>query len=203
MTRLPNYGQRKARGGKGLLPPNPKQWENEHNGLDVREALGLGLDTALSHDGAFGLLPGVKVMGHGDLPMAQVFIEHFRNGGSRAWSGMGIPLPGGGAWVIFNDSHPINRVRATLMEEFFHLWLGHPATSVRVYRDTATRSYDRRVESEAYGSGAAALVPYSPLRDRLRAGEPVGRIAARFGVSQDLVMFRVKVTKLYGSLRRR
>src|SRR5437773_12068232 len=134
MTRLPNYARRRARGGKGLLPPNPKQWENEHNALDLREAIALGLDIPLGHPAAFALLPDVTVVGHGQIPMAQIHIDHFRNSGSGAWSGMGIPLPGGGALVVFNDSHPMNRIRATLMEEFFHLWLGHPATTVRVYQ---------------------------------------------------------------------
>lgn len=162
----------------------------------------LCLDAPLSHQAAFGLLPDVTVVGHGEIPMAQVYIDHFRNSGSAAWSGMGIQLPGGGALVVFNDSHPINRVRATLMEELFHLRLGHPATTVRVYQDAGGRSYDARVEGEAYGSGAAALVPYRPLRERLQAGESVRRIAGFFEVSQDLVVFRAKVTRLYRSMRR-
>ena len=203
MTRLPNSARRKARGGKGLLPPNPKQWENEHNGLDLRDAMGLRLDGPLPHDAAFALLPDVTVVGHGEIPMAQIYVDHFRNGGSAAWSGMGIPLPGGGALVVFNDSHPVNRVRATLMEEFFHIWLGHPVTTVRVYQDTGGRSYNAHVEGEAYGSGAAALVPYRSLREQLQGEDSVRKIAAFFEVSQDLVVFRAKVTKLYGSIRRR
>jgi hypothetical protein len=203
MTRPLNYARRKARRGQGLLPPNPNQWENEHNALDLREAMGVHLDTPLRHQAAFALLPGVTVVGHGEVPMAQIYIDHFRNSGSGAWSGMGIPLPDGGALVVFNDAHPINRVRATLMEEFFHLRLGHPATTVRLYQDGGGRSYDARVEGEAYGSGAAALMPYRALRARLLAGDSVGKIASLFEVSQELVVFRAKVTKLYSPIRRR
>lgn len=204
MVRQLNYVRRKARGGKGLIPPNPNQWENEHNGLDLRDALGVSPDVRLQYETAFGeLLPHVGVVGHGAVPMAQEQIDHFRGPGSAAWSGIGIPLPDGGALVVFNDSHPPNRIRATLMEEFFHLWLGHPATTVRVYQDGASRTFDRRVESEAYGSGAAALVPYQTLRERLSSGESVRTIAQHFDVSRDLVLFRVKVTRLYGSIRRR
>lgn len=203
MAQQLNYARRKARGGKGLLPPNPKQWENEHNGLDLRDALGLSPDAPLQHERAFGLLRDVAVVGHGEIPMAQEQIDHFRGAGSGAWSGMGIPLPGGGALVVYNDSHPPNRIRATLMEEFFHLWLGHPATTVRVYQDGANRSFDRRVESEAYGSGAAGLVPYQTLRERLSSGDSIRTIANSMEVSQDLVMFRVKVTRLYSLIARR
>jgi hypothetical protein len=200
----PNYAQRRARGGKGLLPPNPGQWEIEHNGLDLRDDLGLGLDVPLPTDAAFNLLTDVLVIPHGELPAAQTYLDHFRDGGRRAWSGMGIPLPEGGTLVVFNDSHAPARIRATLMEEFFHLRLGHAATSVRVYvGDGAHRSHDSAVEGEAYGSGAAALVPYKTLRKMLRAGQSVGRIARLFQVSADLVIYRAKVTKLYGWLRRR
>lgn len=198
-----NFARRRARGGKGLIPPNPKQWENEHNGLDLRDDLHLPYGARLDHLRAFDLLPNVTVVPHGHIPMAQEQIDHFRGPGSAAWSGVGIPLPDGGALVVFNDSHPPSRIRATLMEEFFHLRLGHPATAVRVYQDGQSRTHDPDVESEAYGSGAAALVPYLALRERLTRGEPPRSIAAHFEVSRDLVMFRIKVTRLYGSLPRR
>ncbi len=200
----PNYARRKARGGKRLLPPNPGQWEIEHNGLDLRDDLGLGLDVRLPTEAAFKLLSDVLVVPHGELPAAQVYLDHFRDGGRSAWSGMGIPLPEGGTMVLFNDSHPPARIRSTLMEEFFHLRLGHPATSIRFYGgDEAHRTHDPAVEGEAYGSGAAALVPYRALRTMLKARQPVGRIARLFEVSADLVIFRAKVTKLYGLFRRR
>lgn len=203
MALLGNFARRKARGGKGLIPPNPKQWDNEHNGLDLREKLGLDLDAPLRHAAAFALFPNVTVLPHGAIPMAQMHIDHFRDGGSSAWSGVAIPLPDGGVFVVFNDSHPMTRVRATLMEEFFHLWLGHPATKVRVYQDRGARTYNAGVESEAYGSGAAALVPYRTLKQRILAGEPTRRISSFLEVSEDLVVFRAKVTKLYDKIRTR
>src|SRR2546427_463522 len=97
-----NYARRRARVGRGLLPPNPKHWESEHNGLDLREDLRLPLDVPLPFDAAYDLLPDVVVCPHGDVPAAQVYLDHFRDGGSRAWSGMGIPLPDGGTVVVYN-----------------------------------------------------------------------------------------------------
>ena len=203
MTPMRNYERRRARGGRGLLPPNPRQWENEHNGLDLREDLGLGLDCALPTAGSFRLLPDVTVLPHGEVPgLAQIYIDHFRGGGSSAWSGIGIPLPDGGALVVYNDSHPTTRVRATMMEEFFHLRLGHPTSQVRVYVDRgAQRTYDSQVEGEAYGSGAAALVPYGFLRGAIQKGMDSSQIACMLGVSEDLVRYRAKVTKQYSKLR--
>lgn len=199
-----NYARRKARGGCGVIPPNPAQWENEHNGLDLREDLGIGPGNAFPHEQAFGLLPNVIVLPHGSLPAAAKYLQHFRIGRASAWSGMAMTLPTGDELVIFNDSHPRTRVRATLMEEFFHLWLDHPRSVLRLYSDDgAWRSYAQDVEQAAYGSGAAALVPYCSLRSMIRAGRSVGEIAAHFGVSNDLVLFRCKVTKTYRKLGRR
>ena len=191
---------RPRRAGKGLLPPNPKQWDNEHHALDLREELQLHPDEPLPHDRAFHLLENVEVAPHGAIPRAEVFKQHLRNG--RSWSGISIPLPGGGAIVLYNDGHPPTRVRATLMEEFFHLRLRHPLTAVRVYRDGAERSFNAQVENEAYGSGAAALVPYKALRAMIDLGLGCTEIAQRLVVSEQLVAFRAKVTRQYKRLVR-
>ena len=202
--RQPSNDRRKSRVGKGVLPPNSNQWENEHNGLDLRDDLGLSLDVRLSYEDAFALLEDVTVLPHGGMQIEQKYIDHFRNDGSANWSGMGIPLPGGGALVVYNDSHPPSRIRSTLMEEFFHLRLGHPATTVRVYEEEGShRSYNAGAEGMAYGSGAASLVPYHPLYAMLALGKSAAQIARHFDVSRDLVVFRLKVTRLYRKVFRR
>lgn len=202
--RQPDYARRKARGGRGLLPPNPSQWGNEHNALDVRDELGLTIDQRLSHEAAFDLEPNTIVVPHGELPAAAKYLDHFRQGRAAKWSGMVITLPTGNELVLFNDSHPITRIRATLMEEFFHLRLGHPRSALRIYGDNGSwRTYEPTVEQEAYGSGAAALVPFAALRPMIEAGRTVRQIAQHFEVSDDLVLFRCKVTKTYRSARRK
>lgn len=190
--------RRRARGGRGLLPPNPKQWENEHNGLDLREDLGLPLDAPLPHMAAFELLPGVLVMPHGEVPAAAKYIRHFREEGRTHWSGLAIRLGESSELVLYNDSHAMTRVRATLMEEFFHLRLQHARSVVRLLSmHDRGRTYDGAIEQIAYGSGAAALAPYSALKTMLRGGSDVSAIARQFSVSDDLVQYRLKVTKLY------
>jgi len=204
MTRRLNYARRKSRGGKKLIPPNPLQWENEHNGLDLREDLGIPLDVPLDHDLAFEqMLPMVAVHPHGSIPAADKYLNHFRLSGSSAWSGMAITLPDGFELVFYNDSHPINRIRSTLMEEFYHIWLEHPKSLVRIYsEDRKWRTFNSKIEEEAYGSGAAALVPYRPMCEMLASGLSTTAIARHFRVSTDLVLFRGKVTKTYRRMRR-
>lgn len=201
MTRQSTRGRRPPRKGKGLLPPNPKIWAHEHHGLDLRGELGLQLDCSLDHTLAFKLIPGAAVKPHGALLAAERFLQHFRREGKSRWSGLAVSLPNGTELVLYNDSHSITRIRSTLMEEFFHLWLGHKRSVVRVLKDSPeSRSHNKAVETEAFGSGAAALVPYKPLRRRILEGESARSIARHFEVSEDLIVFRSKKTKLYKQL---
>jgi Zn-dependent peptidase ImmA (M78 family) len=137
------------------------------------------------------------------IPAADVFLDRFRGVNSGAWSGMGVRIDEGFELVVYNDCHPFTRVRATLMEEFFHIWLDHPRTELRLYSEDGTwRSYYAEVEAEAYDSGAAALVPYKALREMLVHGVGRNDIAEHFGVSQALVVYRCKVTRTYKALVR-
>jgi hypothetical protein len=186
-----------SRKGTGDLPPNPKQWVAENHGLDLREQVGIGADRLLPHAKAFALTPHVSIVAHGEIPAAAATINYFRARGSGRWSGLALPLGNGEVLVLYNDAHPITRTRATLMEEFFHLRLGHRPSEIRVLggRD-GHRTHDKETESEAYGCGAAALVPYRSLKAMYGSGMSVPKIAAHFQVSTELVYFRLKVTRL-------
>lgn len=185
------FDLRSSRKGKRLLPPNPTRWEHEHNALDVRHELGLSHGEPLDPLAAFDLLDSVlDVVPHMELGAAAEYERHFSGARQSRWSGMCIPLPEGDHLVVYNGFHPQTRVRATLMEEFFHLWLGHAPTKIRVHSDgTGGRDFDDRRESEAYGSGAAALVPYGSLREMLTGGLDVGAIGRHFNVSAQLLSF--------------
>jgi len=191
------------RAGTGVLPPNPTQWACENNALDLRRDLGISVDSRLVIADAFDLLGTAAVIPHGELVLAEMFSAHFRGQASQRWSGMALRLDDGSDLIIYNDSHPETRVRATLMEEFFHLRLNHPRSRIQLLEDGShKRTVDHEVERIAFGSGAAALVPFCRLKAMVAAGSSVHEIARVFGVSSDLVTFRMNVTKLY-SLRRR
>jgi hypothetical protein len=187
---------RSARKGKGFLPPNPKRWEHEHNGLDLRHKLSLSVDERLGHMDAFELLQDVHVLPHTHLKVSADHAQYLSGEGASRWSGMCVPAAEA-TLVIYNDTHDIRRVRATLMEEFFHLWLEHRPTRLRLMANgQGGRDYDGGKESEAYGSGAAALLPYKGLRAMLVAGKDRSQIAAHFEVSEPLVDFRIQVSRL-------
>jgi hypothetical protein len=187
---------RSTRKGTGVLPPNPKQWNVENHALDLREELGIPLDAPLNHEDAFRLLPNVTVLAHGVIPAAAVYLDRLRQPGRAAWSGMAFPVGDGHQFVVYNDAHSIERIRATLMEEYFHIRLGHPRSQLRLLSGKdGHRTYNRNVEQEAYDCGAAALVPYRPLKAMFDGGRSITAIASHFAVSGDLVTFRAKVTR--------
>lgn len=193
----------RRRTGIGVLPPNTSQWTYEHHALDLREQLALPTDAVLDHGAAFALLPGTIVVPHGDLPAPREFIDHFRRDGIGNWSGLSISVGEGAECVIYNDAHPFTRVRATLMEEFFHIRFAHQRSLLRLYGAyDGIRTRSNQAEREAFHTGAAALVPFVSLKQMIsedqRTREEIG---IRFDVSPDLVGFRAKVTKLYSKLR--
>ncbi len=114
--------------------------------------------------------------------------------------------PDGRKIVILNPSHGRLRTNATLMEEISHVFLGHRANRLHVVTEdehgrTSARDYRKADEEAAYGTGAAALVPYSSLRRALLKGETSAQIAKHFRVSRELVEYRMKVTRLWHAYR--
>jgi IrrE N-terminal-like domain len=198
MNTRDSYARRVGRKGTGVLPPNPTRWDHEHNGLDLREQLSISLEARLEHADAFELLEDVVgVIPHTELLLTPRLERHFSGLRAKRWSGMCVPCPEGDFLVVYNAEHPETRIRATLMEEFFHLRLGHKPTRIRAFTSGGgDRDFDAGKEGDAYGSGAAALVPYKSLRAMCLTGASVAEVARHFHVSEQLVEFRVRVSKL-------
>ena len=195
MNRQRVFARAKGRNGKGLLPPNRKLRQYEHHALDLREELGLGVCEPLCHLRAYETLKNVIVYAHSRIPAAKKYLDHFTGTAAGRWSGLAVKDPENWFVVIYNDVHPLQWVRATLMEELFHIRLGHPASRVHVKTTSGNhRSYDAEIENEAYGSGAAALVPYRGLQEMLRKRLSLTSVADHFQVSEELVRFRAFAT---------
>src|SRR6185436_3244639 len=130
--------------------------------------------------------------------------EHLLGSASEEWSGgaCSLPLPNGRRIVILNPNHGRMRTHATLMEEISHVFLGHQPTRLKIVREdangrTVSRDYRKADEEAAYGTGAAALVPFSALRRFVFEGQTSAQIARHFRVSRELVGYRLKVTRLW------
>jgi hypothetical protein len=134
--------------------------------------------------------------------------QHLRTEGRGHWSGgvLPHPLPDGTYLCILNPGHPPRRKKITLMEEIAHRHMKHrPSKVVADSSDMRARDFDRDCETEAYGVGAAALLPWSQIFAWLNRGNSVDQIADHFDVSSQLVEYRIKITgasRLYWSRRR-
>jgi hypothetical protein len=113
------------------------------------------------------------------------------------WSGgvLPLPLPDGTFICILNPNHARRRNRITLMEEIVHKYRNHVPSGLReVTPGLRTRTYDHAQEAEAYGVGAAALLPWSAFYHTLNAGTPIADIAEAYDVTRPLVEYRIKIT---------
>jgi len=132
--------------------------------------------------------------------------EHLLGPAVEKWSGGACSLPNGMKLVILNPTHGRARTNATLMEEICHVFLGHQPNRLSVVTKdergkVMSRDYRKADEEEAYGVGAAALVPYRSLKRFLLKGKISGDIAVHFRVSRELVEYRMKVTKLWSEYK--
>jgi len=198
------------------LPPTEKRKQYELRALALRDFAGVR-----EHDPVdpFALARFAKLMVvdfdqvKGLSPESRA---HLLGPASEEWSGGACsrPLPNGWRIVILNPAHGIHRNRATLMEEISHVFLGHQPNRLAVIgrnptvREgaatlaSAARDYNKSDEEAAYAVGAAALVPYQSLRRLVLERRRADQIARKFGVSRQLVEYRIKVTHLWADYKR-
>jgi len=187
-----------------VLPPGEKWRQYELRALGLRDFAGARDDApfdpfALARHANLLVVDFDQVKGLS--PQAR---EHLLGAASEQWSGGAAshPLPNGKRIVILNPNHGPQRMKATLMEEICHVFLGHQPNRLSITgKDkrgrTVARDYQKTDEESAYAIGAAALVPYSSLRRRLLQGKSSSDVAKHFRVSRQLVEYRLKVTHLW------
>jgi len=162
--------------------------------LQIRNFAGIDLDSRLD---PFALANSinVRVVYLGDL-VGLSESSRARLDVPDGWSGGATQELGDGSHiVILNQRHSPGRLAATLMEEVCHILFGHKPSGISADR-IGGRSYNFRVEDEAYSVGAAALVPYYSLKNFLLSGGSVRKIAKHFGVTPSLIIYRARGTRL-------
>jgi hypothetical protein len=65
------------------------------------------------------------------------------------------------------------------------------------------RGFDQGQEDEAYGVGAAALLPWKTFFHGLNDGRSANELAEEYDVTMDLVTYRIKITGAYPLYRSR
>lgn len=120
--------------------------------------------------------------------------SHLCGQGSDEWSAMSVPLNSNNTkWAVLrNDGHNIERQRVTYLEECWHIMLGHKLTRIAKVADAYGRTYDANEEHDAYYLASASLLPRKAIESAVEAKFSATKIAKQFGVSPELVEYRIK-----------
>jgi hypothetical protein len=186
------------------LPPGDKWRQFELYATGFRDFAGVRPDAALDPF-RLAAFANLLVVAFEDIKGLTAEVSaHLLGDASEKWSGgaCSVPLPDGKKIVILNPNHGRMRTNATLMEEVSHVFLGHRPSRLKVVAETAngqtvSREYRKADEEQAYGTGAAALVPFASLKRFMHEGLTSTEIAKHFRVSRELVEYRLKVTRLW------
>jgi Zn-dependent peptidase ImmA (M78 family) len=177
--------------------------------LALREFAGLRFDDEPLDPFALAKYAKLMVATFEDIQgLSEETIKHLLGEGKEMWSGgaASAKLPNGHRLIILNPTHGKNRHNATLMEEVCHVFLGHKPSRLAVnntnkHGKAIARDYHEEIEEEAYGTGAAALLPYTALKRMVADGKTAAEIAKHFNVSKALVEFRIKICRLWDSYK--
>lgn len=160
----------------------------------------------------FDLAPQVGLTVVKDFSLRGLSVQdrrHLETVGSRSWSG-GVypkPLPDGSRLCVLNPFQTHQRQRITLMEEICHCYFKHEPTALLVNsQGLLVRDYDTKQEAEAYGVGAAVLLPWALFFPKINAGAGVEDLSEEFDVTSQLIEYRIKIcgaTALFRSRQRR
>ena len=121
-----------------------------------------------------------------------------------SWSAVTIAL-GDAKLVILNSGHSNARQRSSLTHELAHLILNHATDQTRLSHEGLLfrGTFDREQEEEADWFSGCLLVPRDGLLGaRLRTSDEHA-LAAQFGVSIDMIAWRLNVTGVLRQVQRR
>ena len=113
------------------------------------------------------------------------------NGGQGMFSGVTV-FRGPRRTIVFNDAHAPGRQANDVSHELSHGLLLHTPTAAIDGR--GCRVWDREAEAEANWLSGALLVPEEAAIQIVQRGWSMREAAARYGVTQKMVQYRVNVT---------
>lgn len=191
------------------LPPTQKGRHQEVRALALREFAGLRFDDEPLDPFSLAKYAKLMIPRFGEIEgLSEESRKQLLENGKDDWSGgaASIKLPNGWRLIILNPTHGKNRHNATLMEEVCHVFLGHKPSRLAIENTnkqgkSIARDYHAEIEEEAYGTGSAALVPYTALKRMVNEGKTAAEIARHFHVSRALVEYRIKISRLWDSYK--
>ncbi len=171
--------------------------EAESLSLEIRAELSLGahdrLDPrVLAEHLAIAVVDLSALLAHG---ASATSVRHFEGGGRSDFSA-GTVFRGDRRIIVVNDSHALVRQASSLAHELSHVLLEHEPH--RALSDNGCRRWTVQLENEADWMAGALLVPRDGALQVARDDVPLAQAAAHFGVSEQMMRWRLANT---GALR--
>jgi transcriptional regulator with XRE-family HTH domain len=126
--------------------------------------------------------------------LSEKCLRHLTKTGSQEWSAMSVPLDfDGNRWAILrNVQHSVERQRVTYLEECWHILLGHKLTKIARVAEAYGRTFESSEEHDAFYLASASLLPDKAVINCVNNGKLSAHIGEQFGVSPELVEYRIK-----------
>ncbi len=171
---------------------------------ELRSQAGVPADGAADLEAIAGVL-GARIVA-ADTLVARGRLVELKAIQPDAFSACTFSLPECGAVVVYNPLNAPERRNSDLAHELAHLALGHALRRIERLGAFSFLTCDADQEAEAQWLAAAMLLPRPLMLHYWRAGVGPEEIAARFGVSLQIVAFRINATGValqHGRERRR
>lgn len=179
-----------------------KTWA-ERIALSFRSDLKLSDTAPLSPDTLAAYLD-VRLWTPSDVAgMTPAQLDQLLNRDSAGWSAMTIKL-GDSHVVISNPTHSPGRRSSDIMHELGHIIAGHEPSKMVLSPDgqIAMRTFDQRQEEEADWLRGCLLLPRPALLQIRRSRISEKQACEAYGVTTDLLNYRLNVTGVNAQLRR-
>jgi hypothetical protein len=186
---------------KGSLQRGYKSW-TERTATSLRGDLELGAHDVLQPMALAHYLE-VLLWTPQDVPdLPPDALDQLLRTDPSGWSAVSV-LQGTTPVVIYNPRHSSGRQSSDIVHELAHLILGHEPAKLIMSHDGSfvMRSYDQKDEDEANWLAWALLLPREGLLVCKRQKLTVSEIANRFGVTESLVNFRLRMTGIEAQLK--
>jgi predicted transcriptional regulator len=146
---------------------------------------------------ALAALLRIRVLTPCDVPgLSEACLRTLLHDDPDSWSAVTLRLGRFGDLIILNSAHSPARQASDLAHELAHVLLGHRPTRVDVTEDQQLllRTYDPNQEDEAAWLAGCLLLPRPALLAIVRGGGLTIEAARRYGVSMDMLAYRLRVT---------
>lgn len=140
-------------------------------------------------------IEGVELISLTDIPgIEQAVKQYLLNSGKQAWSAMSVPLEEKtDRWsIVWNNAQSRKRQRVSLLEEIWHILLGHKLTRITKVADVFGRTFAEAEEHDAYYLASATLLPAKVIKTVVEKQQAISEIARMYGTTQELVEYRIK-----------